>query len=336
MREEIFSHLRDALVSHGPTVIVLHGTAGAGKSRVARECIAWHRRRGRRVTWVTANASLQTILWGAFVELEEQGESVDVLRALCKRIGRAPGEVMLPLLVCDDAHHLDERSAAVVAEVAREGRASIVLTVRDGARVPDAIRAVIEGEKTLVIGVPELDRAGVAEMLAAVVRKRVRPSSVDQIYALTRGNFLYLRELLRGEIDASSAHRGDEWTWQRSAGLPQGLANVVGRLLSSLTPALTDLVDLLAVASPLRCSVYERIVGPLAIERAESLGLVRSSQSRSGVDLEAAHPLIVEIARERMGVHRRKRLSGLLATEWAAADLAEYRTTSTQDMLRMR
>ena len=80
--------------------------------------------------------------------------------------------------------------------------------------------------------------------------------------------------------------------------------------------------------------MYERIVGPAVIERAESEGLVRSSHSPSGFELEAAHPLFVEIARVRMGVHRRMRLSGRLATEWAAADAAEGRTPSVQDVLR--
>ena len=336
MREEIFAQLREPLVARGPTVFVMRGAAGAGKSRIARECAAWHQRRGRRVTWVGANGSLQTIPWGAFVELDgPAGEPIDILRELSERIGRGPSEPLMPLLICDDAQHLDERSAAVVAEVARKGRASIVLTVRDGMRVPEAIRVLIEAEKTMVVRVVELDRAGVAEVLAAVLGQRVRPSTVDQMHALTRGNFLYLRELLRGEIDASRfARRGDEWTWQRDATLPQGLTDVVASLLDSLDPGLTDLVDLLAVASPLRWSVYERIVGSTVIERAESAGLVRSSHSLSGVELEAAHPLFVEVARMRMGVHRRMRLSGRLATEWAAADSAEGRTASVQDMLR--
>ena len=340
LREEIFAHLREPLVSHGPTVIVLRGPAGAGKSRIARECAAWHHRRGRRVTWVGANGSLQTIPWGAFADVDfdvegSAGEPVSILRELSARIGRDPLEPLMPLLICDDAQYLDDRSAAVVAEVAHRGRASIVLTVREGIRVPEAIRVLIEAEGTVVVPVPVLDRAGVADVLAAVVGQRVRPSIVDQMHALTGGNFLYLRELLRGEMDASRfAPRGDEWIWQRGATLPQGLTHVVADLLDSLDPGMTDLIDLLAIASPLRCSVYERIVGPAVIERAESEGLVRSAHTPAGCELEAAHPLFVEVARARMGTHRRMRLSGLLATEWAAADMADGRSPSVQDVLR--
>jgi len=339
-REEIFAQLREPLVSHGSTVIVLRGPAGVGKSRIARECAAWHHRRGRRVTWVGANGSLQTIPWGAFVDVDvdvegSAREPIAILRDLSARVGRGPLEPLMPLLICDDAQHLDERSAAVVGEVAHRGRASIVLTVREGVRVPQAIRVLIEAERTMVIPVPELDRAGVADVLAAVIGQRVRPSSVDQMHALTRGNFLYLRELLRGEMDAARfAPRGDEWSWQRDATLPQGLTHVVADLLDSLDPGVMDLVDLLAIASPLRCSIYERIVGPAAIERAESEGLVRSAHTPSGLELDAAHPLFIEIARTRMGAHRRMRLSGLLATEWAAADVADGRSPSVQDVLR--
>ena len=338
MREEIFAHLREPLVSHGPTVIVLRGPAGVGRSRIARECAAWHHRRGRRVTWAGANGSLQTIPWGAFVAVDVEcstGEPVSILRDLSARIGRGPLEPLMPLLICDDAQYLDEQSAAVVGEVAHRGRASILLTVREGIKVPEAIRVLIEADRTVVVSVPELDRTGVADMLAAVIGQRVRPSSVDQMHALTRGNFLYLRELLRGEMDAARfAPRGAEWTWQRDATLPPGLTHVVADQLDSLDPGMTDLIDLLAIASPLRCSVYERIVGPIVIERAESEGLVRSARTPAGCELEAAHPLFTEIARTRMGTHRRMRLSGLLATEWAAADMAEGRTASVQDVLR--
>ena len=337
MRDEVFAHLREALVAHGPTVIVLRGMAGTGKTRIARECAAWHQRRGRRVTWVGANGSLQTIPWGAFVALMGAGgEPIITLRELSDRIGRASGESLMPLLICDDAQHLDERSAAVVAEVARRRTASIVMTIRDGVKVPEAIRVLMEAENTLVIRVEELDRAGVADMLAVVLGDRVRPSSVDQVHALTRGNFLYLRELLRGEVDASRfARQGDQWTWQRDESLPQGLTSVIADRLDALDPGLTDLLDLLAVASSLRCSVYERIVGPAVIERAECEGLVRSSRSDSAIELEAAHPLFLEIARMRMGERRRMRLSGRLVTEWAAADLAESRTPTIQDALRI-
>jgi DNA-binding NarL/FixJ family response regulator len=336
MRDEIFAHLREPLVAHGPTVIVLRGPAGAGKSRIARECASWHQRRARRVTWVGANGSLQTIPWGAFVALVGPGgEPIAVLRELSDRIGRTSGESLMPLLICDDAQHLDERSAAAVAEVARRRSASIVMTIRDDTKVPEAIRVLIEAENTVVIRVGELDRAGVAEMLAAVLGHRVRPSSVEQVHALTGGNFLYLRELLRGEVEASRfARQGDQWTWRRDADLPQGLTSLVAGRLDALDPGLTDLLDLLAIASSLRCSVYERIVGTSVIERAERDGLVRSSRSDSSIALEAAHPLLLEIARMRMGVRRRMRLSGRLATEWAAADLAEGRTPTVQDVLR--
>ena len=320
LREEIFAHLREPLVSHGPTVIVLRGPAGAGKSRIARECAAWHHRRGRRVTWVGANGSLQTIPWGAFADVDfdvegSAGEPVSILRELSARIGRDPLEPLMPLLICDDAQYLDDRSAAVVAEVAHRGRASIVLTVREGIRVPEAIRVLIEAEGTVVVPVPVLDRAGVADVLAAVVGQRVRPSIVDQMHALTGGNFLYLRELLRGEMDASRfAPRGDEWIWQRGATLPQGLTHVVADLLDSLDPGMTDLIDLLAIASPLRCSVYERIVGPAVIERAEGEGLVRGAHTPVRV---RAGGRTSTLRRGRQGADGH---SPAAAAEWASLD----------------
>src|SRR5688500_4358038 len=86
-REGRFARLRGRLVAHGPVVIVLRGAAGTGKSRIARECAAWHQRRGRRVTWVGANGSLQTIPWGAFVALViPGGEPIAVLSELSDRI----------------------------------------------------------------------------------------------------------------------------------------------------------------------------------------------------------------------------------------------------------
>ena len=122
MREEIFAQLREPLVAHGPTVIVLRGPAGAGKSRIARECAAWHHRRGRRVTWVGRERLVADDPMGSIRRYSMSalgGEPIAILRELSERIGRDH------LRAADAPAHLRRRPAPgrAIGRGRRGGRA---------------------------------------------------------------------------------------------------------------------------------------------------------------------------------------------------------------------
>jgi DNA-binding CsgD family transcriptional regulator len=322
--------IRKSLISPRGGVVVLIGDIGVGKSRLARDAAGWLHRRGRRVTWVQANGSLQTIPWGVFgfVDVVET-DPLRLFRMVIETIGKSQSDTEIPLLVCDDAHLLDDRSAAVVNELAIERRAVVLLTVRDGEPVPDAVRALMQRPDAVTVRIEPLERDAVAPVLTDVLGGRARPSTVDQIFTLTKGNFLYLRELVDGEIAAGRLTvRNGEWSWQRDTSLPQGLSNVIGSRLDRLDRDTSRLVDLLAVGGPLPCRVYERLVDLDTIVDAEQAGLAKSARRGDELVLEFAHPLYAELARQRMGMRKRMHVSGLLATAWDESD-AEYSSKPT-------
>src|SRR4051794_22467006 len=96
--------------------LVLSGAAGVGKTRLAKEVLAAAGSRGRVPLWVSASAAAATIPFGAFAHLLPERAGVDRLRVLGHAGAwlRAAAGDCAPVLGVDDAHLLDDASAALV------------------------------------------------------------------------------------------------------------------------------------------------------------------------------------------------------------------------------
>lgn len=122
---------------------VLVGAAGVGKTSMARKLARDYARKHPRLTshWVSATASARDIPFAAFshlIDVSGGEEPTTLLRAARESLRSAHGL----LLVVDDAHHLDTLSATLVHQLAVTDNAHIMLTVREGEPVPDAVTAL--------------------------------------------------------------------------------------------------------------------------------------------------------------------------------------------------
>src|SRR5207249_1531820 len=70
------------------------------------------------------------------------------------------------VLAVDDAHLLDEASAALVHRLAVQGTAVVVVAVRNGERVPDAIAALWKDGPMRRLDIPLLSDAAIDELLS--------------------------------------------------------------------------------------------------------------------------------------------------------------------------
>lgn len=114
--------------------IVLCGPSGVGKTRLAREALARLQNAGRPVEWVAATRATSAIPFGA-------------VSHLLPKDGRDVPEVLHGTVVgVDDAHLLDDASAAVVHQLAVRGGAFLLITIRYGQRCPDAVTALWKQE----------------------------------------------------------------------------------------------------------------------------------------------------------------------------------------------
>ncbi|MCE7011602.1 ATP-binding protein [Kibdelosporangium philippinense] len=105
--------------------VVLVGAAGVGKTRLAREVLARLASEGCRTEWVSATRSMAAIPFGAVSPLLpplNNDSRLSVLHAVAAHFTDSP------VIAVDDAHLLDDASAAVVHHLALSGQGNHALT----------------------------------------------------------------------------------------------------------------------------------------------------------------------------------------------------------------
>ncbi|WP_344418341.1 helix-turn-helix transcriptional regulator [Amycolatopsis minnesotensis] len=152
----------------------------------------------------------------------------------------------------DDAETLDPVVAARLHHLAREGRISVVAVVCDGEWVPEGIgRLWLDGLAERVEIRPFEDHQ-IAEVLAVRLRSEIAPEAVRGMGMLTAGNAMLLRELTEHAVAEGSLRRErGVWRWSGLSCADGRLADVVRMRLGKLTPAETELIDLVALTGTL-------------------------------------------------------------------------------------
>lgn len=305
---------------------MLVGPAGAGKTELARTVLQ-HRRREQPHTvlhWVAGTASASRIPFGAFSHLVETGgggEPATVLRtareSLCGPVLRDRTRTGL-LLIVDDAHHLDTLSATLVHQVAVSTPASLLLTVRDGEPVPDAITALWKDDLLARIDIEPFSQAECERLLADALGGRVESASAERLYAISEGNPLYLRHLVTGTV-ASGALREVEGIWQLrgEVALTPQLSTLIDQHLSALPDQIRTVLAYLAIEEPLTVADLSDLVSPEAVEAAEAAGAVTVDERGADLIVHPAHPLYTETVRAGLGRLTRRSLRTALVARWS-------------------
>jgi hypothetical protein len=215
----------------------------------------------------------------------------------------------------DDAHLLDDLSALLVHQLVLTDAAAVVVTVRTGEPAPDAVTALWKDGHLDRLELQPLSEAETAGLLAAVLGGPVDSANAHRMWALSRGNPLYLRQLVDAELESGRLHEvGGVWQWSGTLVMPPSLVELVEARIRGLSEPVRDVVDVLALNEPLGVTVLAELTDVAAVEQAETRGLV--SVERAGRRLQArlAHPLYGEVRRARTGQLRGRRLRGQIAT----------------------
>ena len=183
--------------------VVVAGGAGVGATRLARETVAAV---DKPVRWVAGSRSARTVAWGALAPLLG-GEPPSITAAVAALAG-AGGVVAV-----DDAHLLDDASAAAVRHVALLGRAAVVLTVRSGRVAPDAVTALWKDGTLPRIDLAALTAVAARALVEAALGGLVDPLTAARLHALARGNPQLLRQVVEDER-AKGRLRAEAGVWR--------------------------------------------------------------------------------------------------------------------------
>ncbi|MBC9719140.1 AAA family ATPase [Streptomyces sp. TRM66268-LWL] len=335
-RSEHLRTIADTLKGgRSPAGTVLIGPPGVGKTRLAAEAVAEAARRGALTHWAAGTPGARAVPLGAFAtwavpvdtgaaealyrtrQALFEGADQGGHQGSGQGAGRAAPRRRLVLGI-DDAQLLDDLSALLVQQLALEGAAGLVLTVRSGEPVPEAVAGLWRSGQLRRLDLPPLDLAECGQLLAAVLGGPVDSVSAKRLWHLTEGNALFLRHLVEGERATGGLYKAAEtWRWKGVPMVTPTLVDLIAARMGELPDPVREIVDYLALGEPLDIRLLARLVpaGPAdPVEAAEERGLVTVTEDENGrLNARLAHPLYGEVRRAGLGTLRGRRLRGTLA-----------------------
>jgi DNA-binding CsgD family transcriptional regulator len=323
------------LAQRTPAAFVLAGAPGVGKTRLAFEAARAASGRGFATAEVAASQSGGSIPFGPFAQLlPVGGGATDLLGLLIEAsaaiVERAGADKQL-LLVVDDAHLLDDGSAALVHQLVRTAACSVVATVRTDARAPEPVTALWKDGLAERVELDALSESEVEEVASGVLDGPIAGASVRRLWELSQGNALYLRELLIGAADSGALGKsGGIWSLKLPLTAPSRLVELIAARLEGVAAETVGAIQLVAAAEPLSLSILEKLSSPAAIEDAERRGFVQLAQDGRRTDVRLAHPLYGEVLRQTLPGYRLRTMSAKLA-----AAVLETGARRREDLLRL-
>ncbi len=302
-RDEEVMLFRRLLVDDGRGVVVV-APAGTGKTRLVQETV---RVIGADLATetVAGTRSAQSLPLGAVTTLlPEQApiasEPLDLFRAVRRTLAeRGTGR---PLLVAvDDAHLLDPLSAALVHNLAVADGVRVLVAVRAGEPVEDAITALWRDGVAERVDLQPLGPDDVRALLRSVLDGDVEGTTAWRLWRVTGGNPLYLREVVNEAVRVGTlAAPNGVWRWVGELRVGARLRELVEARLDGLDDDERAVVALLAVGDHVAPEVVEAACAPRAIASLQRRGFIVTKPVAGGALYALDHPLFAEVVRSSL------------------------------------
>jgi predicted ATPase len=309
----------------GPFAVALEGY-------VAPRPVAERRELARRYPALSGLVPSLVSETAAAHALAAPGEHREVVPAIVRLLTDTAREHPV-LLVLDDLRKADGYSLDIVgylAHLASERRMLMIASVREeevepGSAVARLLANVMREGLCRRLELQCLSRAQCHELVAAIVPSTsVSRRLLDQIYELSRGNPMFVRELAQ-EVRALG-QPGDAGTGARAASViadqvPSQVRALVEMQLSSLDSSTRRVLWLVAAAGTTEVSFADLRAGAAALDPPVGDGALLDALDRAvetrlleerGHGYAFRHPLVRSALYERLSHHRRAQLGGAL------------------------
>src|SRR5215471_674367 len=299
----------DRVLSSGEYAgLVIHGRAGAGKTRLAEECRQQAAAAGHPTERVTGGRSTALVPLVAVAGLlpggpgrprpDGQLDTAALFDQTRRALQQQYGGRRL-VIVTDDVPLLDSASLALPGYLAAQGTIFLLATVRTGEQVPDVVTSLWREGRLERVDLEDLRYADLAPLLHRALGGPVEAGTRREFWEVTRGNPLYVRELVLGSVQSGAlVERSGVWHLEDHLPSTARLADIVGQRIAGLSAGARSLVELLALCEPLELEYLETAAPMGVLESLERAGLVTISMTAAEVRL--AHPLHGKVIRAAM------------------------------------
>jgi DNA-binding CsgD family transcriptional regulator len=321
-----------AAVAGEARVVVLAGPAGVGKSRLAKEAL---RGLDLAVVDVRANRSAGSIPLGALAPVlppltERDARARDLVERAAEAVAAHRGGASGLVVAVDDGHELDDLSAEVLVEASRAPNVVLLVTVREVEPLPPPLVASTNDLEAVHLSLGPLDREATGRLLEAALGGPVDGAAQREVWERSRGNALYLRELVLGAVEHDVlVEDGGLWRIAEPLAATPRLAELVDARLSDLGAAERQVVELVAFGEPIVGPVVRMLADADALEEVVRRGLIVADDDEAEL-LRLAHPLYGEVLRATMPSIRALRINRMLA------DTADASAAGLQDVDALR
>lgn len=319
--EELAEIARALRPDSGYGGVVIAGGPGLGKTRLAAEAIRIGRNHGWFTHSVTATAAAQSIPLGAFAQWIDgidgtngaDGQLVGLVSLVIAALTAVP-EGKAILITVDDAQLLDDTSALVIHQLVRRRAALILMTVRTGQPTTETVSELWKDGLLERLDLEPLSEHESGALLKAALGGPVDTQSTRKMWNLTRGNTLFLYQLVHQELHAGRlTFSQTAWRWSGTMTVSPTVIDLVDHYVGAAPADTLEVMDLVAVAEPLELGYLAAIVASSAIEDAERRELIAVEANSPNSVVRFTHPLYGEVRRAHMGQMRAARLRGRLA-----------------------
>jgi DNA-binding CsgD family transcriptional regulator len=293
--------------------VALLGDSGVGKSTLARAIADAVASDGQTVRFVLGTQTGSAVPLGAFsrsITVDSADEPAALLAAAHKTLEQEENLVV----VIDDAQWLDALSATLVHQLAASGSARLIMTIRSGDAVLNAVTALTKERLLVSLHIGPFTRRQTGQLAHAVLGGAVDSRLIDELYCRTAGNLLYLRGLLgAGRESGVLVRTEDGWQLRGPLRVDRELYDHLELRLQSLAPEELEAVEILAAAELLDWEILCGLCDPEAVARLERRGLIQPVADGSHIVAQLNHPVVGEAALRLAGVVRSRQLNGMLA-----------------------
>jgi DNA-binding NarL/FixJ family response regulator len=205
--------------------------------------------------------------------------------------------------VADDVSLLDAASLAFLGYLVGRGTIFLLATVRSGEPVPDLVSGLWRDGRVERVDLEDLSRTQLDTLLHLALGGPMEAGSERELWEATRGNPLYVRELLLGALESGAVlERSGVWHLEHKLPSTGRLRDLVQQRIGALTAEARSVVELLALCQPVELGYLDATAPFGVLESLERAGLVTVNLEDGNV--RVAHPLHAEVVRVSMPATR--------------------------------
>ncbi len=312
--------------------VALVGDSGVGKSTLARSLADTLESAGATVRYVLGTQTGSTVPLGAFyrsLTVEAPQEPAAMLAAAQRTLEREENLVV----VVDDAQLLDPLSSTLVQQLAAGGSARLIVTIRSGDPVPDAVTVLLKERLLLGLHIEAFTREQTEALARAVLGGVIDAGLITALHGRTAGSPLLLRSLLGAGRESGVLVRTDAgWQLHGALRADRELYDLLEYRLQSFAPEELEAVEILAAAEVLDWGILRELCDPDVIGRLERRGVLQVVADGFHTVARLGHPVFGEVAMQRAGTVRTRQLTTLLAQQLQKQMLMQEERSGSPDV----